>query len=238
MSSPYSLATGVLALTTLIRCIDTPSPAESATNMSTMPTLGQPTVALLVANLHPDGRIDISAARTTTTLYTDATSPYLGALLDTPMLGPTTPLVGKANTAQPTGTQLSGGALAPPLASNANTARQTGAQLSGGALAPPLAGNTNTVRPTGTQLSDGAPRPSSDGAPLGGIIVSHPGLTQPLLVKLQWGSIGEGGGDVIDRWQNGSVIWRAPYFGPATRYTIARLVPEPALRLATAQVAP
>jgi hypothetical protein len=42
-------------------------------------------------------------------------------------------------------------------------------------------------------------------------------------VPLDLGAPGEGGGDVMDRWADGSVVLRAPYLGQGTQYALVRL---------------
>lgn len=63
------------------------------------------------------------------------------------------------------------------------------------------------------------------GPSFGAIVIRHPSQPLPRVARLDWGRPGEGGGDVADRWQSGAVIWRAPYYGPGTHYSIVRTTP-------------
>ena len=53
--------------------------------------------------------------------------------------------------------------------------------------------------------------------------VDHPDLEEPRFVAVDLGRPGEGGGDVLDRWNGGAAILRAPYFGQGTRYSLVGL---------------
>lgn len=66
----------------------------------------------------------------------------------------------------------------------------------------------------------------------GALVVSHPARAEPFVVSLDWGQPGEGGGDVGDRWREGSAVWRAPWFGEGTRYRVVRVHPGPPAQLA------
>lgn len=65
------------------------------------------------------------------------------------------------------------------------------------------------------------------------LVIRHGSLQAPFVVVLSLGHPGEGGGDVADRWQNGSVILRAPYFGTDTQYELVRAEQNKPMRLAT-----
>jgi len=108
-------------------------------------------------------------------------------------------------------------------------ARVHGGALTAGAGDAP--GNTRAlVAPVGGKASVSAGLPRLPGAPAvgrpspgGAILVEHASQPEPLVVPIDLGAPGEGGGDVVDRWQVGQVILRAPYFGVGTRYTVVRL---------------
>lgn len=56
---------------------------------------------------------------------------------------------------------------------------------------------------------------------------------QPWVVSAELGGPGEGGGDVADRWANGTVILRAPYFGEGTQFSLVRETAEGPVELET-----
>ena len=58
-------------------------------------------------------------------------------------------------------------------------------------------------------------------APSHTLRVTHPDHPT-LLLDVDLGAPGEGGGDVADRWDNGSVVVRAPSYGPGTRFVLSR----------------
>ena len=54
----------------------------------------------------------------------------------------------------------------------------------------------------------------------------------PRAVPLDLGARGEGGGDVVDRWNGSSVLVRAPSWGEGTRFTVLREGPSGPTQLA------
>ena len=54
----------------------------------------------------------------------------------------------------------------------------------------------------------------------------------PRAVPLDLGARGEGGGDVVDRWNGTSVLVRAPSWGDGTRFTVLREGPAGTTQLA------
>lgn len=51
------------------------------------------------------------------------------------------------------------------------------------------------------------------------LVIQGPGpATTPLVLPLSLGAPGEGGGDVVDRWEGSTLIVRAPSYGTGTRY--------------------
>lgn len=61
------------------------------------------------------------------------------------------------------------------------------------------------------------------------LVVRAPSLKVPLVVPLELGSPHEGGGDVVDRWAEQTLIIRAPSFGEGTQYALVQPGDEPAL---------
>ncbi|MFH1812495.1 MAG: hypothetical protein ABIJ09_27430 [Pseudomonadota bacterium] len=108
---------------------------------------------------------------------------------------------------------------------SAASPRHPGLTLAAGV--PSLHGPATTVHP-----DTGVPPPPTNSqipVPPGALqtdacslVVEHPQRPQPVVLPLDLGAPGEGGGDVRDRWQDGSVILRAPFFGPGTHYSIVR----------------
>jgi len=108
-------------------------------------------------------------------------------------------------------------------------------------VAPPTApgGRTDgTVTPDTALPQTPTPTPAHPIDRGGVLVVRHASLKTPLVVPLTLGQPGEGGGDVTDRWQQGTVIVRGPYFGPGTRYTLVRLTEHGPRALAEREVAP
>jgi hypothetical protein len=70
------------------------------------------------------------------------------------------------------------------------------------------------------------------------LVVQPPGLSSlPRVVPLELGARGEGGGDVVDRWNGSAVLVRAPSFGGGTRFTVQREGPGGSVQLAERTVA-
>ena len=61
------------------------------------------------------------------------------------------------------------------------------------------------------------------------LVISSPSLKTPLVVPLELGAPGEGGGDVTDRWADETLVIRAPSFGEGTRYSLVRVGADSAL---------
>lgn len=66
------------------------------------------------------------------------------------------------------------------------------------------------------------------------LLIVHPPApgAQPRAVPLDLGARGEGGGDVVDRWNGSSVLVRAPSWGDGTRFTVLREGPSGTTQLA------
>jgi len=94
---------------------------------------------------------------------------------------------------------------------------------------PGTGGVDDTNTPTDAPAHRFVPPATSDF-----LLIRHSSLQAPFVVILTLGHPGEGGGDVADRWQNGSVLLRAPYFGIGTQYELVRVERDKPLRLAAA----
>lgn len=81
---------------------------------------------------------------------------------------------------------------------------------------------------------DSAKAPRESDAALGDpmvLVVRANELTAPVVVPLDLGHPAEGGGDVADRWNGGTVILRAPHFGATTEYALLQLRASGTVRL-------
>lgn len=54
------------------------------------------------------------------------------------------------------------------------------------------------------------------------LLVEHGERSEPYVLPLELGAPGEGGGDVLDRWDGSTHVLRTPYFGDGTRLTLVR----------------
>lgn len=63
------------------------------------------------------------------------------------------------------------------------------------------------------------------------LVVRANELTAPVVVPVDLGHPAEGGGDVADRWNEGTVILRAPHFGATTEYALMQLRASGTVRL-------
>jgi hypothetical protein len=75
--------------------------------------------------------------------------------------------------------------------------------------------------------------PQQVGAEGGQWLEVRQGNGAPLAVPLELGARGEGGGDVVDRWEGGTVILRAPYLGAGTRFALVQQTPKGRVVLST-----
>lgn len=62
------------------------------------------------------------------------------------------------------------------------------------------------------------------------LVVRHPARHTPHVVPIRLARV-PGGGDVVDPWTSGGLIWRVPWFGPGTSVAIVRVEPTPSATL-------
>lgn len=98
---------------------------------------------------------------------------------------------------------------------------QAALPLPGGALPT----TTTSPTPGGTRPAILAPTAQTRGAPAvfeHWLLVEHGERSVPYVLLLELGAPGEGGGDVLDRWDGSTHVYRAPFFGDGTRLTLVR----------------